>query len=164
MVEAETAERLRSWLPPNAVIDVVADRDPGSAEWRARVPAFLIEVTGTSRRTAVEDARNQLLIHLLSAERHGKSFEEAATGRRGLQTIALLFTFKVYLESRRGEDATWLRLPGESFLGEGWDLAAETAGLLSNEEAMAALREADADLEAGRVEPYEDVRRDLGLG
>ena len=40
----------------------------------------------------------------------------------------------------------------------------ETAEILDDEQAQAALDEGEHDLRDSRVKPYEDVRRDLGLG
>jgi PHD/YefM family antitoxin component YafN of YafNO toxin-antitoxin module len=40
----------------------------------------------------------------------------------------------------------------------------ETAEIIEDEEAHTALLEGEKDVRAGRVRPYEDVRRDLGLG
>jgi PHD/YefM family antitoxin component YafN of YafNO toxin-antitoxin module len=40
----------------------------------------------------------------------------------------------------------------------------ETAEIMDDEQAQAALREGEQDLRDGHVKPYENVRRDLGLG
>ena len=40
----------------------------------------------------------------------------------------------------------------------------ETAEILEDEEAQAALGEGEEDVRGGRVRAYEDARRDLGLG
>jgi PHD/YefM family antitoxin component YafN of YafNO toxin-antitoxin module len=40
----------------------------------------------------------------------------------------------------------------------------ETAEILEDEETQAALGEGEEDVRDGRVRPYEDARRDLGLG
>jgi PHD/YefM family antitoxin component YafN of YafNO toxin-antitoxin module len=39
----------------------------------------------------------------------------------------------------------------------------ETAEILKDDETMDAIRQGERDLRSGDVEPYEDVRRDLGL-
>lgn len=39
----------------------------------------------------------------------------------------------------------------------------ETLEILSDEDTLEALREAEEDVRAGRVRPWEDVKRDLGL-
>ncbi len=40
----------------------------------------------------------------------------------------------------------------------------ETLEIIQDEETLAALREAEEDVRAGRVRPWEDVKHDLGLG
>jgi PHD/YefM family antitoxin component YafN of YafNO toxin-antitoxin module len=47
---------------------------------------------------------------------------------------------------------------------EDYEAYVETAELMDDEEAQIALREGEQDVRDGRVRPYEDVRRDLGLG
>jgi len=52
---------------------------------------------------------------------------------------------------------------GTELLDE-WDTALESEALADDELFLNALEEAEADLAAGRVRPYEDVRRELDLG
>jgi antitoxin YefM len=46
---------------------------------------------------------------------------------------------------------------------EEWEAIEETLEVLQDEETLEALRESEADVNAGRVRPWDDVRRDLGL-
>jgi prevent-host-death family protein len=47
---------------------------------------------------------------------------------------------------------------------EEYDTLEETVEILSDPEALEVLREAEEDVRAGRVRPWEDVGRELGLG
>lgn len=60
-------------------------------------------------------------------------------------------------------DPRWARIRAPERLDDS-ESARETKEILEDEETMAALRESDEDLVAGRVRPYEDVRQDLGVG
>jgi PHD/YefM family antitoxin component YafN of YafNO toxin-antitoxin module len=59
---------------------------------------------------------------------------------------------------RKG-DPVAVVLPREDF-----EAYVETAEVMDDEEAQRALREGEQDIRDGRVRPYEDARRDLGLG
>lgn len=164
--EHDRSERLQRWLPDDAVIDIVARRERRAPyPWSAEIPAFRITERGESRDDAVGRAREQLLSYFARAESDGKSYEEAAAARKSLlQAFALLFLLLLAIKAARDRDASWWRVPGDMLVAEDWDAARETMEILQDEETMAALRESDEDLAAGRVRPYEDVRRDLGLG
>lgn len=47
---------------------------------------------------------------------------------------------------------------------EEYEALAETLEILEDDETLAALRESEADVKAGRVYPVDEVRRELGLG
>ena len=47
---------------------------------------------------------------------------------------------------------------------EEWEAIEETLEILQDEETLEALRESEADVRAGRVRPWDEVRRELGLG
>lgn len=164
--ESDRSERLQRWLPDDAVIDIIARREPRAVgAWSAAIPAFRITERGESRDAAIARARKQLLSYFSDAQEQGKSYEEAVAARKSLlQAFALLFLLLLAIKAARNRDATWWRVPGDMLIAEDWDAARETIEILQDEETMAALRESDEDLAAGRVRPYEDVRRDLGLG
>jgi antitoxin YefM len=46
---------------------------------------------------------------------------------------------------------------------EEWEAIQETVEVLQDEELLAALRESEEDVEAGRVFSLEEVKRELGL-
>jgi antitoxin YefM len=46
---------------------------------------------------------------------------------------------------------------------EEWDALAETLEILQDEETLAALRESEEDVKAGRLSSLDEVRRELGL-
>lgn len=164
--EHDASQRLQRWLPDDAVIDIVARRERRTPDaWSAEIPAFRINERGESRDDAVGRAREQLLSYFSRAEREGKSYKEAAAARKSLlQVFALLFLLLLAIKATRDKDASWWRVPGDMLIAEDWDAARETMEILQDEDTMTALRESDEDLAAGRVRPYEDVRRDLGLG
>lgn len=164
--ELDRSERLQRWLPDDAVVDIVARRERRAPDaWSAEIPAFRITERGESRDDAVGRAREQLLSYFSRAESEGKSYEEAAAARKSLlQTFALLFLLLLAIKAARDTDTSWWRVPGDMLIVEDWEAARDTIEILQDEEAMAALRESDEDLAAGRVRLYEDVRRDLGLG
>lgn len=47
---------------------------------------------------------------------------------------------------------------------EEYEALEEALEILQDEETLEALREAEEDIRAGRVRPWEDVKRELGLG
>jgi antitoxin YefM len=47
---------------------------------------------------------------------------------------------------------------------EEYEALAETLEVLEDDETLEALRESEADVQAGRVYPVDEVRRELGLG
>ena len=164
--EHEASERLQRWLPDDAVIDIVARRERrASNPWTAEIPTFRIRQPGDSRDDAVARAREQLVSYFSEALGQGKSYEEAAAARKRLiQGFGLLFLLLLAIKVARDKDASWWRVPGDMLVAEDWEAARETVEILQDEETMAALHESDEDLDAGRVRPYEEVRRDLGLG
>ncbi len=46
---------------------------------------------------------------------------------------------------------------------EEWEAIEETLEILQDEDTLEALRESEADVQAGRVRPWDEVRRELGL-
>lgn len=164
--ERPTLAQLERWLPPDAVVDIVAERSrrkPG--EWCAEIPAFRISEHGCSRDEAVANARCELVSYFTDAAREGKTYEQALAARKSLlQMFAFVFLMVLVFKTARDKDASWWRVPGEMLVVEDWEAARETIEILEDEATMNALRESDADVAAGRVRPYEDARRDLGLG
>lgn len=160
--EYDTSERLQRWLPDDAVIDIVARRERRTPHaWSAEIPAFRIAERGESRDDAGARAREQLLSYFSQAEGEGKSYEQAQAARKSLlQMIALAFLLLLAIKAASGKDVSWWRVPGDMLVADDWDAARETIEILQDEETMTALRESDEDLAAGRVRPYEDVRRD----
>lgn len=164
--EHDAPERLQRWVPDDEVIDIVARRERQAPyAWSAQIPAFRIKERGESRDDAVSRAREQLLSYFSQAEGEGKTYEQAQAARKTLlQMVALVFLLLLAIKAASGKDVSWWRVPGDMLVADDWDAARETIEILQDEETMSALRESDEDLAAGRVRPYEDVRRDLGLG
>jgi antitoxin YefM len=61
------------------------------------------------------------------------------------------------LITRKGRPAAVLVSPEE------WEAVEETLGVLQDEETLAALRESEEDVRAGRLFSLDEVRRELGL-
>lgn len=161
--ERTRSKLLEGWLPDGVVVDIVTERERRGGGWRAEIPAFRITEAAGSRDEAVASARHAWLSYLTEAASRGETYEQAQAARRSLlQTFSLAFLLVLLVRTVR-RDASWWRVPGDMLAIEDWEAERETLAILEDEETMNALRESDEDLRAGRVKPYEDVRRDLGL-
>lgn len=163
VMNPHASDRIRAWLPDDAVIDIVARPEgPEPAGWSAQIPAFRISGHGESREDAVSRARAQLLSYFEQASAQGQSYEAAM--RSFVRLLGLLFVVALALTIARHKNASWWRVPGDMLLTDDWEAARESIEILDDEETMTALRESDEDFAAGRMRPYEEIRRELGLG
>ena len=90
----------------------------------------------------------------------GEELEEVTVTRYGKPVLSIL-----PFEARKTEKETLNTLrQAIDRLQEEIDGLLETLEILKDEETMAAFRQGVEDIEAGRVIPWEEVKKELGLG
>jgi hypothetical protein len=102
MIDNDVRRDLEGWLPANAVVHILARRNPEFGHWETLFPEFSIAGQGATFELAIDNAMELLHDYLWLCKAEGKTYAESRRGASWRTAVATIAdAIKLVLRSRR---------------------------------------------------------------